>query len=115
MRKSLISAERLSDAKAIKCLFQHGKRVEGIWTRLVFLANGKELNRVLVTVKKGFKSAVARNRQKRVVREIYRLNKEMLKAGFDIALVVKKEQTDYHILAQEVILLFRHAGMWSSL
>ena len=49
-------------------------------------------NRFAITFPKGTKGAVKRNRAKRIVREIIRINKERMNRGYDI--VIKMRQLD---------------------
>lgn len=51
--------------------------------------NRTELNRVGITVSKKLGHAVVRNRSRRRLREVYRLNQENLKKGYDIILVAR--------------------------
>ncbi len=76
-------AERLKSRKVIELLFKDGKSFGAYPLRLVFLKNEEPRSNAPVqfTVsvpKRSFKSAVARNRIKRKVREAWRLNKHWL-------------------------------------
>ena len=75
--------ERLKSLKTIERLFKEGQSFKAYPLRLVFLKNNvlKSNAPVQFTVsvpKRNFKSAVARNRIKRKVREAWRLNKNWL-------------------------------------
>lgn len=71
--------EKLKSKKLIDLLFTEGKSVSAYPLRLVFLETTFEddvLTKTGVSVsKRNFKSAVDRNRVKRLLRESYRLNK----------------------------------------
>lgn len=74
--------EKLKQRKLIEKLFIQGKSVAKYPLRLVYMEveNAKEPFQLSVSVsKKYFKSAVERNRFKRLLREAYRLNQHILK------------------------------------
>jgi ribonuclease P protein component len=78
--------ERLKSEKAIDCLFKLGKSKTYGCIRMVYLFTDEELPfkvQVMFSVpKKNHKSAIKRNLLKRRMREIYRLNKNMLISHF---------------------------------
>jgi ribonuclease P protein component len=75
-------AEKLKSKKTIDLLFSEGKSVSKYPLRLVYVPTDFEENvplKIGVSVsKKYFKNAVDRNYFKRVLRECYRLNKQLL-------------------------------------
>ena len=87
---TLCKEERLCSRKALEELFGGGHQsVSAFPIRAVYMPNGQEGVRILVSVsKRYFKRAVKRNRIKRQLREAYRLQKEILQpreTGLDIA------------------------------
>jgi ribonuclease P protein component len=111
MKKSLTRRERLSGKRDIEALFKQAERFEGGGVRLLVRPNGQELNRMLVTVRRGFKNAPARNRQKRILREIYRDSKKGLKQGFDLAFILTREESSFNDVRLAVTRLLRQAGL----
>ena len=101
--------EKLCLEKSIDRLFAQGLSFVAYPLRVVYLVAkeddlGKQLCRVLISVpKRKFKRANKRNRIKRLVRESYRLNKELLtgvlidkSVSVDIALIfLKSEMPSY--------------------
>lgn len=71
--------EKLKSKKLIDALFTEGQSVSAYPLRLVYLATNFEDTTIAKTgvsvSKRNFKTAVARNRIKRLLRESYRLNK----------------------------------------
>lgn len=114
---SLNKAEKLKSRKAIERLFQKGKSFTNYPFRLVyFLENEKSADseglRMAVSIpKRSFAKAVKRNRLKRQVREVYRLNKAPLKELLQksemelqiMFLYTSKKEEDYKILEKSMI------------
>jgi ribonuclease P protein component len=73
---------------------------------LIILAarNPESHARLGITVSKRVGGAVQRNRMKRLLREIYRRNKEIFPHGYDFVLIARKQDrnTCYHTLLQEI-------------
>ncbi len=74
--------EKLKSKKSIERLFKEGKHVSGFPLRLIYLKVDEPMDTRFKTgvavPKKNFKSAVKRNRIKRLLRENYRLNKHLV-------------------------------------
>lgn len=111
MKFSFPKKEKLKSRKLIEQLFAEGRSIKVRNVKLLFLEAELPQDvpfQVGVTVpKKNFKSAVKRNRIKRLLRESYRLNKPQLfnnsKANFAfLFLYLGKEMPDYHAIEQNV-------------
>jgi ribonuclease P protein component len=74
--------EKLKSQKHIELLFSEGKSVSNYPLRLVYvpieLEEGEKIKIGVSVSKKNFKRAVDRNHYKRLLRECYRLNKDLL-------------------------------------
>ena len=74
--------QRLKSKKIIEQLFQNGKAINAFPFKLIYLKTSLPedvpAQVAIVAPKKHFKSAVKRNRIKRVMREAYRLNKGLI-------------------------------------
>ena len=97
--------ERITGEKRIESLFSNGQSFVAYPMRVIFVktASVPDLPPVSVLVsvpKKRIKSAVQRNKIKRLIRETYRLNKHLITKEIDFRLdvafvYVKDELTDY--------------------
>ena len=86
----MLSAKyRLNQEKDFKKINAFGRSFFSPGLRLKYLANQRDFSRFAVVVSlKVSKKAIQRNRLKRQLREIIRLNQEKIKPGYDIAVIV---------------------------
>jgi ribonuclease P protein component len=80
--------ERLKGRDEIRAVFNRGKAVSCPGVKLFVLRSGLDRNRLAVTFARKFGNAVKRNRARRISREAYRLLRNGLKTGFDLAALV---------------------------
>jgi len=75
--------------------------------------NRTDTNRVGVTVSKKLGKAVVRNRVRRRLREVYRLNEELFSSGWDIVVVARSRciHADFEKLTQSYLALAEKAGI----
>lgn len=108
-------SEKLKSRTTIDEMFREGKSVSKFPLRLVYKKQALEEDQKLkigVSVsKKYFKKAVDRNYFKRVLRETYRLNKDLLLDSLDdsyafMLLYQTKERLSYEEINQKTIQLF---------
>lgn len=85
MRLTFRKEEKLNSATEIEKLFREGRSVVFHPIKILFLISSVEARhktKVLITVpSKKFRNAVDRNRIKRKIREVYRLNRHHLNKG----------------------------------
>lgn len=110
-RLRLARAERLRGKSTIATVFRDSRRVGGGGMALLYKPNGLDVNRLLVSARRGFAGSVERNRQRRRVREIYRQAKPRLRCGYDIALVVAPPPRSTVDRSAELEILLRKAGL----
>jgi len=96
-----------------KRLYNKGKNAASQCAVVYCRRNGRSENRLGVTVSTKLGGAVARNRVRRRLKEIYRLNEEKLTAGYDIVIVARMRSrfVGYHELESSVLSLFRKLSL----
>ncbi len=112
MKFTYNKTEKLKNEKAIGKLFTEGQSISAYPLRLVYLKNETIGLKVGVSVsKRNFKKAVDRIMIKRLLRENYRLNKNMLIDnniyGYSfMILYIGKEKPDFKLLNTKMKALF---------
>ena len=86
-------------------LYSKGKSAAAPSVVVYCRRNGRNTNRIGITVSNKIGKAVQRNKIRRRIREIYRLNEERFKRGFDIVVVarVRSRYADYRELEQAIL------------
>ena len=74
-------------------LYKNGKKFYCKLFIIFVLPNDLDYNRIGITVSKKIGNAVIRNKVRRRIREVVRLNTSALGKGLDIAIVAKREIT----------------------
>ncbi|GAA4280247.1 ribonuclease P protein component [Gaetbulibacter aestuarii] len=109
-------AEKLKGKKLIEQLFEEGQSVSAFPLRLVYKSfefkDGAQMKTGVSVSKRSFKRAVDRNRIKRLLREVYRLNKADYLSNISsphafMILYIGKEIPAYADLEEKMAQLFR--------
>ena len=79
----------LKENRVFRRLYAKGKSQAGPAMVLYCRKNGREINRFGITASTKLGNAVVRNRVRRRLREIYRLNEDKLLSGYDIVVVAR--------------------------
>ncbi len=83
--------ERLLKSKDFRNIYTKGRKLSVGGAAICWLENSLGHNRLGFSISsRNFKLAAARNRIRRLFREVYRRNKTILKPGFDLVLIVKR-------------------------
>lgn len=80
-------------------VYEHGARIGGRYCTTFVLANGLTVNRLGIAATRKLGGAVARNRAKRLIREVFRRNK--IASGLDIVIIPKRPLFDAALTALE--------------
>ncbi len=97
----LPKSEILRGYGAFDLVFQKGKAVHKSHTILFYLKAQEK--KVGFTVAKRVRTAVHRNKLKRKLREIYRLNKSIFPEKFHFILLAKGTSFDFHELKAQIL------------
>ncbi|MBU0599988.1 ribonuclease P protein component [bacterium] len=87
---SFSKKEHLLSFKDFKVVYQNKEFFNNQYLSLYILAREDENKRIGFSVSKKVGQAVVRNKIKRILREIYRLNKDKIKNNLDLIVVVRK-------------------------
>ena len=91
----LYRREKLKSKKDIICFFKKNDnsnlmRYSNYLYTILALQNNRSYSRFVVTIKKNKVNAVKRNRAKRIVREIYRIEKNNIPVGYDYFIIINR-------------------------
>ena len=99
----------LKENHLFRRLYQKGKTAADGRLALYVRRNGRNGNRMGLTVSTKLGHAVVRNRTRRRLREIYRLHEDELICGMDVVIVarVRAASSSYHQLEESFLRLAR--------
>ncbi|MGA1843503.1 MAG: ribonuclease P protein component [bacterium] len=89
--EGISSKERIRSKGEFQEIFKRARRIERNGLRIYCAQNNGEVSRFAVVVGRKIGCAVKRNRMKRVIREVYRRNKDVFKGGIDWIFIPKGE------------------------
>ncbi|MEW6730309.1 MAG: ribonuclease P protein component [Acidobacteriota bacterium] len=90
MGASLTKAERLLRGYQFRRVYEKGRRYNSHLFTLFALKNPEPMSRLGITVTRKTGNAVQRNRCKRILKEVFRRHKVILKGSLDLVFNVKK-------------------------
>lgn len=91
--------ERIRRRAEFQQVYERGARLHGRFSTVFILPNELSIGRLGIAATRKLGGAVARNRAKRLIREVFRRNK--IAAGFDVVVVPKRELLDASLTALE--------------
>jgi len=90
MRYFFKKEERLKNKKDFNNIFKYGKCIKYKFYSCYYIKNiENDRSRIGIVVKKKIGNSVKRNYEKRVIKNIYRQNKNILNQNFDIVFILK--------------------------
>ena len=92
-RGKIYSKERLKKRNEILPFFSKDNdiiRHSNYYYTIFVLKNNRSYSRFAVSIKKNKAKAIYRNKAKRIVREIYRTEKENIKIGYDYFIIINR-------------------------
>ena len=95
MSASFARHERLTRKNDFKRVYEQGeKTVSSSFILFCYMHRERSYRRLGITASRKIGNAVTRNRCKRVIREIFRRNKELFPQGADIVIVVRQSMVN---------------------
>ncbi|GAK58896.1 ribonuclease P protein component [Candidatus Vecturithrix granuli] len=92
MSASFAQYERIKRRNDFKRVYEHGeKRVSSSFLLYLDVNSMRPYRRLGITVRKKIGNAVIRNRCKRIVREVFRRNKDIFPQGADVVVVIRQD------------------------
>jgi len=114
MRFCLPRASRLLSAQ-YRAVFDAGRSLAGRYVVVWARDNEGTARRVgVVTSRRALRTAVERNRARRLMREAFRLNRHALRGGVDLVLVARSRiaRVGAREVADDFLGVCRKAGLW---
>lgn len=105
--------ESLKKNFQFKIVYTKGNSIANRLLVMYRLKNGKDINRLGISVSRKVGNSVVRNRITRLIRESYRLHEENIKLGWDIVIIARipSKESDYHEISKALVHLLKKAGL----
>ena len=113
MKRSLTRYERLAKAVDIRRVFRYGKRRKCHGLKLLYAENDLPTNRIVIVAGKKLGNAVRRNRERRLIREVFRNSKGFLRTGYDMVFIPHKGDYAYEERLTQFRNVAERANLWS--
>ncbi|QCX33591.1 ribonuclease P protein component [Caloramator sp. E03] len=105
--------EKVRKNAHFRYIYRKGKAINNDLLVLYIVKNGKNINRVGISVSKKIGKSVVRNRVKRLIRECFRKNKDSIKKGYDFIFIARKKSAmaNYYDIYDSVKNLINKGGL----
>lgn len=113
MKLEMTKSERIKKNSQFRFIYSRGKSYSNDKLVLYIFRNKKNLNRIGLSVSKKVGKSVVRNRIKRLIREGYRLNKNMYKRGYDLIFIARggAKNAKFTDIEKSVMYLMKKGGL----
>lgn len=107
--------ESLKKNFQFRIVYNKGTSIANRFLVMYRLKNGKDINRLGISVSKKVGNSVVRNRINRLIKESYRLNEANLNKGWDIIVIARipSKESNYHEISKALIHLLKKSGIYS--
>lgn len=108
---AFLKTERITTTKEYQDIFARGARMSGPFMKIHYTFGEKE-RKIGIIISRRIKGSVKRNRYKRLLREVFRLNKQQIPDNMKLVVVVFRDiQVDnYENTTKSLMDLVRKAG-----
>ena len=106
--------ESLKKNFQFKIVYNKGNSIANRLLVMYRLKNGKDINRLGISVSRKVGNSVVRNRITRLIKESYRLHEEHIQLGWDIVIIARipSKESDYHEISKALVHLLKKAGLF---
>ena len=105
---------RIRKNAEFRAVYRRGKSFSNSLLVLYIYKNKKNINRLGVSINKRVGNSVERNRIKRLIKEIYRLNSDNIKVGYDLVFIARNlsKGRNYMEIGNSIKNSIKKAGLW---
>ena len=103
--------QRLKNNRCVRAVIKDGRKFSVSGAKLFVLSNSLSVNRVAFTFTRHYGNAVARNRSRRISREVYRRYMQDLSSGNDLVFLVYPNSDRFDIRVNQFNQLLKKSGL----
>ncbi len=105
-------SQKITQTKEYDRVFKNGKKFSGTFLKIHILKTAANKGKNGIIISRRIKGSVRRNRYKRLLREVFRLNQHEFAAGVEVVVVLfkKTEKDSYAVMEDEIKRLMSKAG-----
>lgn len=110
-----LALEKIKKNSDFKKVYQYGKSVANRYLVLYFLKNDLNEKRIGFSISKKVGNAVRRNKVRRLLHEVCRINSNYIEEGWDIVIIVRPkfaEEVNYYIAEAYLKKLLKKSGLY---